>query len=97
VKRLRGKTMSVDVSDAVVTGYQTGRLKEKASAKSINEKIGLLLRILGEQGDFLRAKLRRKSSLKLRVPHTIAKAFSIRIKLNSWPKPNGGHHPCIRH
>jgi hypothetical protein len=72
VKRLLGKRMSVDMSDVAITGYQTSRLKEKASPKSINEEVGFLLRILDEHGDAIRAKLRRKGSLKLKVARTIA-------------------------
>lgn len=80
VKRLLGKGMSIDVSDATVTGYQTARLKEEASPKSINEEVGFLLRILDEHGDILRAKLKRKGNLKLKVARTVAKAFSIQDK-----------------
>lgn len=80
LKRLLGKEMSVDVADTTITGYQTARLKEKASPKSVNEEVGFLLRILAEQGDFIRAKLRRKSSLKLKVGRTVAKAFTVKDK-----------------
>ena len=48
VKRLLGKVMVVDISDVSAKEYQTARLKEKASPKSINEEVGFLLRILGE-------------------------------------------------
>jgi integrase len=81
VKRLMGKLMVVDVTDTAVKDYQTARLKEKAAPKSINEETGFLLRILGEQGDFLRAKLRRQSALKLKRNQVgIAKAFSPKEK-----------------
>ena len=46
VTRLLGKTMVVDVADVTLKEYQTARLKEKASPKSINEETGFLLRIL---------------------------------------------------
>jgi len=59
VKRLVGKTMVIDVDVETAKTYQTDRLKEKASPKSINEEVGFLLRVLGEQGDYLRAKMRR--------------------------------------
>jgi integrase len=80
VKRLLGKAMVIDLSDAAVKEYQTARLKEKASAKSINEEVGFLLRILGEHGDFIRAKLRRTKSLKLKVGRRISKAFTVADK-----------------
>jgi integrase len=77
LKRLLGKTMVVDITDRTVTDYQTTRLQEKdTSAKSINEETGFLLRILGEQGDFIRAKLKRQQRLKLKLGPKIAKAFS---------------------
>ena len=57
VTRVLGRAMSVDISDQAVKDYQTARLKEKAAPKSINEEVGFLLRLLGEQGDFVRAKL----------------------------------------
>ena len=81
VKRLLGKTMVVDVTDETVKDYQTDRLKEKASPKSINEEIGFLLRVLGEQGDFLRAKMRRtrmRSSCPARSG--VAQAFTVEQK-----------------
>jgi integrase len=76
VKRLLGRKAASDITDAGVVGYQAARLKEKASPKSINEECGFLLRLLGEQGDYLRAKLRRKRALKLPLPPPIGKAFS---------------------
>jgi integrase len=76
VKRILGKKAASDISDSQVTGYQTSRLKEKASPKSINDETGFLLRILGEQGDFLRAKLRRKQGLKLPAAPPVGKAFT---------------------
>ncbi len=62
VKRLLGKRMSVDVNDAAVKDYQTARLSEKASPKSVNEEVGFLLRVLGDQGDVIRGRLRRKTA-----------------------------------
>jgi len=76
VKRLLGKMLMVAMSDATVTGYQTNRLKESASAKSVNEEVGFLLRMLGEQGDFIRAKLKRQHALKLTVHSDVARAFT---------------------
>jgi integrase len=80
VKRILGKNMSVDISDTAVKDYQTARLKEKSSGKSINEEVGFLLRILGEHGDFIRAKLRRTRALKLTTHRRIARAYSVKEK-----------------
>jgi integrase len=78
--RLLGKTLMVAVSDATVKAYQTARLKETASPKSINEEAGFLLRMLGEQGDFIRAKMRRLHTLKLAVHGDVARAFAVEEK-----------------
>lgn len=80
VTRLLGSTMVVDISDETVKGYQTARLKEKAAPKSINEETGLLLRMLGEQGDYLRAKLRRGHALKLTIRGRVSRAFTLEEK-----------------
>ncbi len=71
-----GNAMAVDITDTAVKDYQTKRLKEKAAPKSINDEVGALLRLLGEQGDFIRAKLRRARALKLTVRTQVARAFS---------------------
>lgn len=76
IKRLLGKTMTADVSDATVKNYQTDRLKEKASPKTINEEVGFLLRLLEDRGDAIRGKMRRQRTLKLRGSKQVAKAFT---------------------
>jgi integrase len=76
VSRILGAASTVDITDASVKDYQTSRLKEKASPKSINEEVGLLLRILGERGDFLRAKLKRRNALKLKAARSTARAYT---------------------
>jgi integrase len=76
IKRHIGGLMRVDVSGEAVESYQTARLKEKAAPKSINEETGFLLRVLGEQGDVIRAKMRRERKLKLKVRGQVAKAYS---------------------
>jgi integrase len=68
--------MVVDVGDAAVTDYQTARLKEKAAPKSINEEVGFLLRMLGDQGDAIRIRLKRRKALKLSVGRRISRAFA---------------------
>jgi integrase len=72
--------MIVDVNEQAVLDYQSARLKQKASPKSINEEVGFLLRILEDQGDALRARLRRRKQLKLQVRETVGRAFSAEEK-----------------
>jgi integrase len=76
VARLLGGVIVVDIGDVSVKDYQTARLNEKASPKSINEEVGFLLRILGEQGDILRARLKRQHALKLKVKKFEAVAYT---------------------
>jgi integrase len=74
--RLLGKQMAVEVTEKTVKDYQTARLTEKAAPKTINEEVGFLLRLLGEQGDGIRAKLRRQKALKLSTRSDIGKAYT---------------------
>jgi integrase len=76
VIRHLGPTMAVDVTEQTVTAYQTTRLKEGAAPKTINEEVGFLLRFLGEAGDVIRARLRRRKALKLAVPRGPGKAYT---------------------
>ena len=76
LKRLLGSKMLVDFSEAAVTKYQNDRLEEGAAPKTINEEVGFLLRILGEPGDIIRVRLRKKKMLKLKVRKVIGKAYS---------------------
>jgi integrase len=76
VTRILGTALVVDLSETAVKEYQTARLKEQASPKSINEEVGFLLRVLGDQGDAIRARLKRQSALKLSVGRRIARAFT---------------------
>ena len=76
LKRLLGGKMLVDVNEAAVIKYQNDRLDEKAAPKTINEEVGFLLRILGEPGDVMRVRLRKKKMLKLKVRKHTGKAYS---------------------
>jgi site-specific recombinase XerD len=76
VKRLTGETMVVDVSDHTVKAYQTTRLKEKAAAKTINEEVGFLLRLLEDAGETIRGKMRREKTLKLKTNSKVGLAYS---------------------
>jgi integrase len=68
--------MAVDVTEQTVTAYQTTRLKEGAAPKTINEEVGFLLRLLGEAGDVIRTRLRRRKALKLAVRSGLGKAYT---------------------
>ncbi len=69
--------------------------------KTVNEEVGFLLRILDEPGDLIRARLRKKKMLKLKVRKAIGKAYSeeeknrmleeARIRFRGCPvRPRGG-------
>jgi len=68
--------MAVEVTEKTLKDYQSARLKEKAAPKTINEEVGFLLRLLGEQGDTIRAKLRRQKALKLPGRSDVGKAYT---------------------
>jgi integrase len=76
VIRHLGPVMAVDLTEQTVTAYQTTRLKEGAAPKTINEEVGFLLRLLGEAGDVIRTRLRRRKALKLAVPRGPGKAYT---------------------
>jgi integrase len=76
LKRLLGSKMLVDFNEAAVIRYQNDRLNEGTAPKTINEEVGFLLRILGEPGDIIRVRLRKRKMLKLKVRNTIGKAYS---------------------
>jgi hypothetical protein len=60
VSRLLGAEMALDIDEATVLRYQENRLREKAAPKSNNEEIRFLLKMLGESGEVIRARLRKK-------------------------------------
>jgi integrase len=95
LKRILGRMMAVDLTAIAVKEYQTARLKEKAAAKTINEEVGLLLRILGERGDFIRAKLKREKALKLTVRGHVARAFTIDEKAAMLAEARMRRSPAI--
>jgi len=76
LKRILGSKMLVDFNEATVVHYQNARLGEKASPKSVNEEVGFLLRILGDPGDLMRIRLRKRKMLKLKVRQTVGRAFT---------------------
>ena len=77
LKRLLGLDMVITINQTRVEWYQNARKKEGAANKTINEEVGLLLRILRDQGDILRVKMKRAGTLKWRVRNNIGKALSL--------------------
>ena len=75
VVRLLGDKLVVDIDDAAVLQYQSDRLKESAAPKSINEEVRFLLTLLGDSGELIRARLRKKKKLKLPARRKIGKAY----------------------
>jgi integrase len=93
--RLLGQKMLVDITDAEVKTYQSARLAEAAAPKTINEEIGVLLRLLGERGDAIRARMKRDKSLKLAVRQTVGKAFSEAEREKLFTAALGARSPFI--
>src|SRR5882724_5288678 len=71
-----GNRLVVEITPTVVKRYQTDRLAEKAGPKTINDEVMLLLRLCGDQGDLIRAKLRRDKALKLTLPPSPGRPYS---------------------
>jgi integrase len=76
LNRLLGHDMVITINQARVEWYQNVRKKEGAANKTINEEVSLLLRVLQDQGDVLRAKMKRSGTLKWKVRNNIGKALS---------------------
>jgi integrase len=75
VSRWLGTKLIVDIDEAVVLGYQENRLRETAAPRSINEEVRFLLKMLGDLGVAIRARLKERCCLKLPVRGRIGKAF----------------------
>ena len=76
MSRLLGGSLVVEITPKVVKRYQTNRLNEKAGPKTINDEVLLLLRLCGDQGDLIRAKLRREKAMKLALPPSPGRAYT---------------------
>jgi hypothetical protein len=75
VSRLIGAEMVVDIDEAAVLRYQEERLREKAAPESINEEVRFLLKMLGDSGEIIRGRLRKKKQLELAARKRLGKAF----------------------
>src|SRR5258706_14113911 len=87
--------MAVDVTDQAVKTYQTTRLKESAAPKTINEEVGFLLRLLGDAGDVIRTRLRRRKALRLAVPRGPGKAYTPEEKAAMLAAAKEARSPAI--
>src|SRR6266478_10237630 len=76
VTDLLGGKLVVEITPRVVKRYQTDRLSERAGPKTINDEVLLLLRLCGDQGDLIRAKLRREKAMKLATPPSPGRAYT---------------------
>jgi integrase len=95
LKRHLGKLMVVDLTEKAVTEYQTARLREIAAPKTINEEVGFLLRLLGDAGDIIRVRLRRRKSLKLKVARGPGRAYAPSEKEALLAAAKGARSPAI--
>jgi integrase len=76
VSRLLGGSLVLEITPNAVKRYQVDRLREKASAKTINDEVQLLIRLCGEQGALIRATLRRDKALRLALPPSPGRPYS---------------------
>jgi integrase len=80
VTSLLGDRLVVEITPKLVKGYQTARLREQAGPKTINDEAQLLIRLCGDQGELIRASLRREKALKLPLPPSPGRPYSAEEK-----------------
>lgn len=73
-----GAKMISTINVATVLQYQTDRIKDGASGKTINDEVQFLLRILGDRGKQIRASLKDDKQLHRPVNKDVGKKFDIR-------------------
>jgi integrase len=71
-----GNMLLVEIGTETVVSYQNCRLAEKASTNTVNEEVMVLLQILREMGDVLRARMKRDKTLKLSYSEFEGKALT---------------------
>jgi hypothetical protein len=86
----------VEITPEVVKRYQTARLREKAGPKTINDEVMLLLRLCGDQGDLIRATLRRNKALKLPLPPSPGRPYSAEGKARMLEEAQKSRTPQMR-
>jgi integrase len=87
--------MSIDISEKTVQTYQTQRLKDGKAPKTINEEVCLLLRILGEYGELIRARLRKAKAIKLPVRERVGKPYNADEKAKLLAEARKRRSPAI--
>jgi len=92
VTGLFGKKLVVETTPAVVRRYQASRLAAKAGPKTINDEVLLLLRLCGDQGELIRAKMRREKSLKPNTPPSPGRAYTA----DEGAHVGGGHEAALQ-
>jgi len=75
VEHLRQELL-IDVTANTVVSYQTARLREGASGKTINEEVGFLFRVMGDVGDVVRLRLKKSHELRLPQREDCGKALT---------------------
>jgi len=71
-----GSLMLVEIGIDSVREYQSARIREKASPKTINEEVMVLLQIMREMGDLIRVRMKRDKTLKLAYQEFEGKALT---------------------
>jgi hypothetical protein len=77
LKRHIGNMMLIEIAERTILEYRSLRLKEKASGKTINEEVRLLLQIMGDLGDPIRLRLKRHKKLRIEQNANCGKALSL--------------------
>jgi integrase len=95
LNRQLGDKMIVDINENTIRNYQDERLRESAAPKTINEEVGVLLRLIGERGELIRTRLKKEKQLKLKVPKYVAKVFSPEEKNQLIEAARGAKSPTI--
>ena len=93
VSRLLGGEMVVDIDEAAVLRYHEDSLRDEAAPKSINEEVRFFLKMLGDAGEVIRGRLRKKKQLKLVVRKRIGKAFDTEETENLTAKAGTSRSP----
>jgi integrase len=76
VTDLLGKRLVVEITPTVVKRYQTDRLAAKAGPKTIQRRGAAAVAAVRDQGDLIRAKLRREKAMKRALPPSPGRAHT---------------------
>jgi integrase len=76
LRRYFGNAMLIEIGEEAISEYQTARLREGAAASSINNEVMVLLQIMGEIGDSVRLRLRRRKKLRLKQAESCGRALN---------------------